>query len=50
MEKKLTEQFGSTEAIDILASAIIALPGGFDALESAVEARLVEVDENEEEE
>lgn len=41
MEKKLTEQFGSTEAIDILASAIIALPGGFDALESAVDARLV---------
>ena len=41
MEKKLTEQFASNEAIDILASAIIALPGGFDALESAADAKLV---------
>lgn len=38
METKLTEQLASNDAIDVIASALIALPGGADALEAAVTA------------
>lgn len=38
METKLTEQLASNDAIDVIASALIALPGGADALEAAVAA------------
>ena len=36
METKLTEQLASNDAIDVIASALIALPGGAEALEAAV--------------
>lgn len=38
METKLTEQLASNDAIDVIASALIALPGGEDALTAAVAA------------
>lgn len=38
MDKRLTEQAGQVQALDILASALIALPGGEDALEAAIAA------------
>lgn len=38
METKLTEQLASNNAIDVIASALIALPGGEDALAAAVAA------------
>ncbi len=38
METKLTEQFASNDAIDVVASALMLLPGGAEALESAVAA------------
>ena len=36
MELKLTEQLPSNTAIDALASALIALPGGAEALADAI--------------
>ena len=36
MEQKLTEQLPSNTAIDVLASALIALPGGAEALADAI--------------
>ncbi len=36
MENKLTETLASNDAIDALASALIALPGGEDALDAAI--------------
>jgi hypothetical protein len=36
MERKLTEQLPSNTAIDVLASALVALPGGEDALLAAL--------------
>ena len=36
MEQKLTEQLPSNIAIDVLASALIALPGGAEALADAI--------------
>jgi len=36
MEQKLTEQLPSNTAIDVLASALIALPGGAKALADAI--------------
>ncbi len=48
MELKLTEQLPSNTAIDVLASALIALPGGEAALEAAIAAaEAVEVDATE---
>lgn len=38
METKLTEQLASNDAIDVIASALIALPGGEGALSAAVAA------------
>jgi hypothetical protein len=38
MENKLTETLASNDAIDVLASALIALPGGADALDAAIAA------------
>jgi hypothetical protein len=38
MEQKLTEQLPSNTAIDVLASALIALPGGEDAVLAAIAA------------
>lgn len=38
METKLTEQLASNNAIDVIASALIALPGGEDALNAAIAA------------
>lgn len=37
MQNKLTEQLASNDAIDVLASALIAM-GGADALEAAIAA------------
>ena len=42
MESKLTEQLASNDAIDAIASALIALPGGEDALAAAVAELQVE--------
>ena len=42
MEQKLTEQLASNHAIDVLASALISLPGGADALEAAILAHATE--------
>ena len=39
MEAKLTEQLASNDAIDAIASALIALPGGEDALAAAIAAK-----------
>jgi len=38
MELKLTEQLASDTAVNVLASALIALPGGEAALEAAIAA------------
>lgn len=38
MELKLTEQLDSNTAVDVLASALIALSGGEDALVAAIAA------------
>jgi hypothetical protein len=43
MDKKLTELVNSNEAINVLANAIIALPGGPEALDAAT-AEMVEAD------
>jgi len=43
MDKKLTELVNSNEAINVLANAIIALPGGPEALDAAI-AEMVEAD------
>ena len=48
MESKLTEQLASNDAIDVIASALIALPGGEDALTAAIAALLAEKEEAEE--
>ena len=37
-EKRLSELVGQSTAIDVLASAIMSLPGGFDALDAALAA------------
>lgn len=36
MEEKLTEQLASNDAINVLATALVALPGGKDALDEAI--------------
>jgi len=38
MTMRISEFFWSTEAVDILASALLALPGGNDALAAAIAA------------
>jgi len=43
MELKLTEQLASDTAVNVLASALIALPGGEAALEAAIAASVSEV-------
>lgn len=37
-EKRLSEIVSQSQAIDVLASAIMALPGGIDALDAALAA------------
>lgn len=41
-EKKLSELVSQAAAIDVLASAIMALPGGLDALDAALAAASAE--------
>lgn len=36
--EKLSQTVSSSDAIDVLASAIISMPGGIDALEAAIAA------------
>lgn len=43
MNKKLTEQLSSNDAVDALASAIASLPGGEEALLAAI-ADIMSVD------
>lgn len=45
MDVKLTEQLASNDAINVLASALIALPGGADALDAAILAHSTEPEE-----
>lgn len=41
-DKKLSELVSQSAAIDVLASAIISLPGGLDALDAALAAASAE--------
>lgn len=40
MTDKLSETFGFPAVVDVIASALIAMPGGHDALEQAVALHL----------
>lgn len=42
MDIKLTEQLASNDAIDVIAQAIMLLPGGEDALDDAILAHSTE--------
>jgi len=45
---KLTEQLTSNDAINVLADAIISLPGGQEALDNAIAALNEDIDAEEE--
>lgn len=40
MTDKLSETFGFPKVVDVIASALIAMPGGHDALTQAIELHL----------
>lgn len=40
MTDKLSETFGFPDVVDVIASALIAMPGGHDALEQAIKLHL----------
>lgn len=45
MTDKLSETFGFPRVVDVIASALIAMPGGHDALEQAIELHLAGEDD-----